>query len=93
MTVLAFEDFTPGRVFEMGTTVVDRDEIIELLDTDTQFIAGDANPFAAGRRVAATVRCALAQKFRPASENLVPREKLFSPQLVGAAHAGGAAAS
>ena len=26
---LAFEDFTPGRVFDLGTTVVDRDEMIE----------------------------------------------------------------
>ncbi|WP_308257992.1 MaoC family dehydratase [Pseudonocardia lacus] len=25
---LAFEDFTPGRVFELGTTVVDRDEML-----------------------------------------------------------------
>jgi acyl dehydratase len=25
---LAFEDFTPGRVFDLGTTVVDRDEMV-----------------------------------------------------------------
>src|ERR687895_1266049 len=25
---LAFEDFTPGRVFDLGTTVVDRDEML-----------------------------------------------------------------
>jgi acyl dehydratase len=25
---LAFEDFTPGRVFELGSTVVDRDEMV-----------------------------------------------------------------
>jgi acyl dehydratase len=28
VTELAFEDFTPGRVFELGTTVVDRDEMV-----------------------------------------------------------------
>jgi acyl dehydratase len=28
MAVLAFEDFTPGRVFELGTIVVDRDEMV-----------------------------------------------------------------
>ena len=60
---------------------------IELLDDDTQFISGDANPFAAGRRVAVTVRRALAQKFRPAAEKLVCGEKLFNPRLVGAGQA------
>ncbi|WP_433275737.1 MaoC family dehydratase [Pseudonocardia xinjiangensis] len=28
MTELAYEDFTPGRVFDLGTTVVDRDEML-----------------------------------------------------------------
>lgn len=28
MADLAFEDFTPGRVFDLGTAVVDRDEMI-----------------------------------------------------------------
>ena len=28
MPELTFEDFTPGRVFDLGTTVVDRDEMI-----------------------------------------------------------------
>ncbi|MCX6464049.1 MAG: MaoC family dehydratase [Pseudonocardiales bacterium] len=28
MTGLAFEDFTPGRVFDLGSTVVDRDEMV-----------------------------------------------------------------
>ncbi|MHA6785169.1 MaoC family dehydratase [Pseudonocardia saturnea] len=28
MTELAFEDLTPGRVFELGTAVVDRDEMV-----------------------------------------------------------------
>lgn len=28
MTELAFEDLTPGRVFELGSTVVDRDEMV-----------------------------------------------------------------
>jgi acyl dehydratase len=28
MTTLTFEDLTPGRVFELGTTVVDRDEMV-----------------------------------------------------------------
>ncbi|GAA3244897.1 MaoC family dehydratase [Pseudonocardia petroleophila] len=28
MTELAFEDLVPGRVFELGTTVVDRDEMV-----------------------------------------------------------------
>lgn len=28
MPELAFEDFTPGRVFDLGTTVVDRDEMV-----------------------------------------------------------------
>jgi len=28
VTALAFEDFTAGRVFELGTTVVDRDEML-----------------------------------------------------------------
>jgi acyl dehydratase len=28
VTPLAFEDFTPGRVFELGTTVVDCDEMV-----------------------------------------------------------------
>lgn len=28
VTDLAFEDLTPGRVFELGTTVVDRDEMV-----------------------------------------------------------------
>ena len=29
MTGLAFEDLTPGRVFDLGTTVVDRDEMVD----------------------------------------------------------------
>lgn len=28
MAELAFEDFTPGRVFDLGTTVVDREEML-----------------------------------------------------------------
>ena len=28
MPELAFEDFTPGRVFDLGTSVVDRDEMV-----------------------------------------------------------------
>ncbi len=28
MTTLTFEDLTPGRVFELGTTVVDREEMV-----------------------------------------------------------------
>ena len=28
MTLLAFEDLTPGRVFDLGTAVVDRDEMV-----------------------------------------------------------------
>lgn len=28
VTELAFEDLTPGRVFDLGTTVVDRDEMV-----------------------------------------------------------------
>jgi acyl dehydratase len=28
MTTLTFDDLTPGRVFELGTTVVDRDEMV-----------------------------------------------------------------
>ncbi|MDN5933101.1 MAG: MaoC family dehydratase [Pseudonocardia sp.] len=28
MSLLAFEDLTPGRVFELGTAVVDRDEMV-----------------------------------------------------------------
>ena len=28
MTELAYEDFTPGRFFDLGTTVVDRDEML-----------------------------------------------------------------
>ena len=28
MTALAFEDFTAGRIFELGTTVVDREEMV-----------------------------------------------------------------
>jgi acyl dehydratase len=28
VTELAYEDFTPGRVFDLGTTVVDRDEML-----------------------------------------------------------------
>jgi acyl dehydratase len=28
MTELSFEDFTPGRVFDLGTVVVDRDEML-----------------------------------------------------------------
>lgn len=28
MTELAYEDFTPGRSFDLGTTVVDRDEML-----------------------------------------------------------------
>lgn len=28
MTALAFEDLTPGRVFDLGSTVVDRDEMV-----------------------------------------------------------------
>jgi acyl dehydratase len=28
VTGLAFEDFTPGRVFDLGSTVVDRDEMV-----------------------------------------------------------------
>ena len=28
MTALAFEDFTAGRIFELGTTVVDREEML-----------------------------------------------------------------
>jgi hypothetical protein len=55
---------------------------VELLDDSTQLLYGDVNPFAAGRRVAETVKRALAQKFRPAAENLVAGEKLFKPRLV-----------
>ena len=29
MPSFAFEDFTPGRAFDLGTTVVDHDEMIE----------------------------------------------------------------
>jgi hypothetical protein len=63
---------------------------VELIDGATQFACGDANPFAAGRRVAATVKRALAQKFRPAAETFVRRETLFKPRLVGATDASAA---
>jgi hypothetical protein len=55
---------------------------IELLDDSTQFLYGDVDSFSAGRRVAETVTRALAQKFRPASENFLCAEKLFTPRLV-----------
>ncbi len=55
---------------------------IELLDDSTQFVLGDVNAFAAGRRVAATVKRALAQKFRPATETFLRGERLFTPRLV-----------
>ncbi|MEO8062206.1 MAG: hypothetical protein ABI821_05610 [Pseudomonadota bacterium] len=55
---------------------------IELVDDSTQFLFGDVNPFAAGRRVAETVKRALAQKFRPASETFLHGEQLFKPRLV-----------
>jgi glycine/D-amino acid oxidase-like deaminating enzyme len=55
---------------------------VELLDDSTQFLYGDLDSFAAGRRVAETVKRALAQKFRPASESFVRGEKLFTPRLV-----------
>jgi hypothetical protein len=58
---------------------------VELLDSTTQFLLGDPNPFAAGRRVAETVQRALAQKFRPPSDVFVQGEKLFVPRLVSAA--------
>jgi hypothetical protein len=56
---------------------------VELLDESTQFLYGDTNPFAAGRRVAETIKRALAQKFRPATEAFVRGESLFKPRLVG----------
>jgi hypothetical protein len=55
---------------------------IELVDDSTQFVYGDMNPFAAGRRVAETVKRALAQKFRPASADCLCGERLFKPRLV-----------
>ena len=55
---------------------------IELVDDSTQFLYGDLDAFAAGRRVAETVKRALAQKFRPASERFVSGETLFKPRLV-----------
>lgn len=55
---------------------------IEMIDDSTQFLYGDPDSFAAGRRVAETVKRALAQKFRPASESFSSGEKLFKPQLV-----------
>jgi hypothetical protein len=55
---------------------------IELIDESTQFLFGDVDSFAAGRRVAQTVQRALAQKFRPAAESLLPGAKLFEPRLV-----------
>jgi hypothetical protein len=55
---------------------------VELVDDSTQFLFGDVNPFAAGRRVAETVKRALAQKFRPVSDVFVRGEKLFVPRLV-----------
>jgi hypothetical protein len=56
---------------------------VDLVDDATQFLSGDANPFAAGRRVAETVIRALAQKFRPMTDTFVRGEKLFVPRLVG----------
>jgi hypothetical protein len=55
---------------------------VELIDESTQFLFGDVNSFAAGRRVAETVKRALAQKFRPAAEAFLPGAKLFEPRLV-----------
>jgi hypothetical protein len=55
---------------------------VELIDDSTQFILGDVNAFAAGRRVAETVKRALAQKFRPATEPFARGEQLFKPRLV-----------
>ena len=55
---------------------------VELVDDSTQLLYGDVNAFAAGRRVAETVKRALAQKFRPSAEKLVAGEKLFKPRLV-----------
>ena len=55
---------------------------IELVDDSTQFLYGDLDAFAAGRRVAETVKRALAQKFRPASESFLSGEQLFKPRLV-----------
>ena len=63
---------------------------IELLDESTQFLYGDTNPFAAGRRVAESIKRALAQKFRPATDTLVRGERLFKPRLVGAPSSAGA---
>jgi hypothetical protein len=40
------------------------------------------NPFAAGRRVAETVKRALAQKFRPVTDTFLRGAKLFEPRLV-----------
>jgi len=57
---------------------------VELLDESTQFLYGDTNPFAAGRRVAESIKRALAQKFRPATDAFVRGESLFKPRLVGA---------
>lgn len=56
---------------------------IELLDESTQFLYGDTSPFAAGRRVGESIKRALAQKFRPATDAFV-HERLFKPRLVGA---------
>jgi len=55
---------------------------VELLDDDSQFLQGDAGPFAAGRRVAEVVKRALALRFRPASDMFVRGERLFKPRLV-----------
>jgi hypothetical protein len=55
---------------------------VELIDESTQFLFGDVDPFAAGRRIAQTVKRALAQKFRPESETFLPGAKLFEPRLV-----------
>jgi hypothetical protein len=55
---------------------------VELIDESTQFLFGDVSSFAAGRRVAETVKRALAQKFRPATETFLRGAKLFEPRLV-----------
>jgi hypothetical protein len=55
---------------------------VELVDESTQFLFGDVDAFAAGRRIAETVKRALAQKFRPETESFLHGAKLFEPRLV-----------
>jgi len=64
---------------------------IELVDDSTQFLYGDVDAFSGGRRVAETVKRALAQKFRPASETFLRGEQLFKPRLVRTARTNAAA--